>query len=291
MIITLKGADFSANNIGRISMPRKLNEYTLKAIAACGKELTEVQKMALDEVFLAMGVDGSNDVMSKTRKLYLPMIAGDVTKSLVNYADVSMTNDKPDISTTTWTLRSNGLVAVENNTADVLTLTLNNPLNTNNFSTFSLRTEHMSVEGERSYNIVLRGKSNNQLFLGAIHQSTSADKNSICFGGSYGRNWNYDSDGNYIVSSSDSVIRTQYLSSKESMFHGRLTTKELNIDNPNPITSDMSQEVSQTMYVHGLATCDTVHPFAVMAIGEYLEPEIARNICDKLDALYAAMES
>lgn len=289
MIITLKGADFSANNIGKINMPRVLNSYTLKAIAACGKELTEVQKIALDEVFLAMGVDGSNDVMSKTRKLYLPMIAGDVTKSLVNYADVSMTNDKPNISTATWTLRSNGLVAVENNTADALTLTLNNPLNTNNFSTFSLRTEHISVGGEKSYNIVLRGKSNNQLFLGAIHQS--ADKNSVYFGGSYGRDWYYDSDGNFIALSSDSVIRTQYLSSKESMFHGRLATKELNIDNPKPITSDMSQEVSQTMYVHGLATCDTVHPFAVMAIGEYLEPEIARNICDKLDALYAAMKS
>ena len=84
MIIKLKGADFAANNIGKITLPIKLNDYTKRAVASCGKDLTQEQQLALNDLFLAMGVDE----LSVSPGLILPL------KQKILETDVSKIKDK-----------------------------------------------------------------------------------------------------------------------------------------------------------------------------------------------------
>lgn len=86
MIIVLKEADFSANNIGKITMP--ISDFTLAAITASGNSgMTDAEKEALDSFFMAVGAIDNNGIWSKLDKVYLPFIGGDVTYGLVNYKD------------------------------------------------------------------------------------------------------------------------------------------------------------------------------------------------------------
>lgn len=277
MIIVLKGADFSANNIGKVQVTTDLHPYTKAAIDASGNtSLTGEQKSALNELFLAMGVDGSNDAMSKMRRVYLPIIAGDVSKALVNYNTTDMIVDK-ELSEEYWTLRSNGLVGVK--TGQSIELTENNILKADNFSSFLLRTEKMEAGiNDSSYVITLRGKTNTDLFLG-LRQSSVSGNNSFNFG-EYGAGWE-----GFTEKSKDKIKASCVVNSKTGFANnvqGLWTLK----DSPKPTTSDMSGETSQTCYVFGLSTVQTTKPYAVAMIGEAIDTEIAKNICAKIDALY-----
>lgn len=288
MIIKLKGADFAANNIGKITMPIKLNDYTKRAVASCGKDLTQEQQLALNDLFLAMGVDGSNDAMSVTRKLYIPMIAGDISKAMINYAEPNMTNDKTDLDSNVWTLRNNGLVAIGD--GQPINLTLNNILTADNYSCFNLRTEPM-ITGKSSYKLVLRGKTNNTLFLGITEQTSSAG-DSVFFNGSYGREWRLDADGKLIGvdNSPYDNITTKFVNVKDNVFQLR-NCEGITVGTPSPITSDMSGETTQTLYVKGLNTCEKNYAEALLMIGESYDLEVAANIAEKIDALYEVMKS
>ena len=86
MIITLKGADFSQENIGTITLPKDLNEFTLAAISASGNTMMdEGQMTALDNFFTSIGAIDGNGIYAKLDLLLLPMICADVSFAFVNY--------------------------------------------------------------------------------------------------------------------------------------------------------------------------------------------------------------
>lgn len=88
MIIVLKDANFANNNIGEVEVPRLINQFTLNAIAASGKTFTDAQTAALDDFFEAVGAFGTqSSIWSKLSKVYMPMLAGNLSKAIVNYKD------------------------------------------------------------------------------------------------------------------------------------------------------------------------------------------------------------
>lgn len=102
MIIRLSRADFSANNIGKYEFPKELSQFTLNAIAASGKVMTDEQKYALENFFSSVGAIENNGIWAKLDKVYIPFIGADVTKGLINYKDNNLDN----------TLNSNNLTLV-----------------------------------------------------------------------------------------------------------------------------------------------------------------------------------
>lgn len=279
MILVLKGADFSADNLGQVEVTINLHEYTEAAIVASGNNsMTKVQKSALNSLFLAMGVDGSNDVMSKIHRLYLPIIAGDLSKALVNYKDNSFTVDATPTSTY-WELRNHGLVGKQQ--GQDVDITESSPLLANNYCSFLLRTEKMvSGVNDGTYGLILRGKTNTGLFLGLRNESVSSNSG-IGFG-SYGCNWGVflNKENDEIKCSFVNYSQTKYT---KCVFGNVSSTTSL-----PAVTSDMSNETQQSLYVFGMSNENTAKPYGVGIIGEALTEEQAITIADKIDKLYEA---
>ena len=118
MIIKLKGADFSANNLGQINV-RELNDFTKSAITASSNTaMTEVQKYALDDFFYNIGAFGSkNNIYAKVKLLALPIIANGIDGAKVNF--------KNNISlplSDNWTLDDYGIKAISETPRIAVTL-------------------------------------------------------------------------------------------------------------------------------------------------------------------------
>ena len=278
MILVLKGADFSADNLGKVQVTTELHPFTKSAIQASGNTtLTSEQKSALDALFLAMGVDGSNNVMSKIHRLYLPIIAGDVSHALINYKDSSFVNDMV-LDNSHWTLRSNGLVGIAS--GQNINLTENNPIMQDNFFELFLRTE-LVTHGvdDSSYAMVLRGKTNTNAFLGLKQQSASS--NTICSFSEYGarcRDWYKTTDA---IKASGVNSASNY---NDAIKRGVYTHE----DTPKTTTVDMSTETSQTLYVLGLNSTNITKPFGVLMLGEALDSQDFLNIANSVDNLYSS---
>lgn len=109
MIFVLSTADFSANNIGQIPVPRELTAFTKNAIKASGNtSMTEEQKLALDDFFINIGAPNNSGIFSKLEVLILPMICTDVTKAFTNFKD----NSVIPLSSTSFTLQNNGIKSI-----------------------------------------------------------------------------------------------------------------------------------------------------------------------------------
>lgn len=89
MLIVIRNADFSANNIGTISVPAELNAFTKAALAASNNNgLAIDKKQALDTFFKEMGAFGSqSNLWSKFDMVYLPFVVSGMEYSLMNYID------------------------------------------------------------------------------------------------------------------------------------------------------------------------------------------------------------
>lgn len=109
MIITLKGADFSQDNIGQITLPADLDNFTLSAISMSGNtNMSDAQKSALNDFFENIGAFGTKStIFQKLEILMLPIICSDVTYGLVDYKG----GQQIDLSATDWELVSNGIKA------------------------------------------------------------------------------------------------------------------------------------------------------------------------------------
>ena len=81
MIIVLKGADFSANNIGKIEIPRDLTEKQKQMLANYSKNLSYEQKMAFGTF---MNTIDDNGITPKIKVLCMPILAGDKSEAFVN---------------------------------------------------------------------------------------------------------------------------------------------------------------------------------------------------------------
>lgn len=279
MILVLKTADFSADNLGKVQVTTELHQYTKAAIEACGNtNLSNEQKSALNELFIAMGVDGSNDVMSKVRRLYIPMIAGNVGKALINYNTINFAIDK-NLTDEYWTLRNNGLVGLKN--GQDINLVENNPIMADDMCIMFLRTEKMVVGvDDSSFSLILRGIKNPNLFLGLRQQSISNDE-SISFG-EYGAPWGF------IGSKVKDSIKTRYVNSAMTFYDKEDGLEYVHSDTPYKITTDMSVETSQTLYAFGLNSVQTSKSYGFAMISESLTSQQVKNIASKVNALYQA---
>lgn len=284
MIITLEGADFSADNIGQVELERQLNEYTLAAITASGNEnLTESQQYALDDLFLALGADGSNNILSKIRKLYLPMIASEVGNALINYATNNFTKDFTPNSAN-WELRNLGITQKASGQTFLIS-TFSPALVATNITQMWLRTENM-VRGtdDKNFIFVLRGKTNDSKFLGVAEMSASSD-NYIQWGATYGYN-------NFATTSKDTDQRVASGfsirgSSDYSVIRYSAGLYETTI---TPSTQgDMSGESAQSLYLLGLGDQRAPKPFGFMMLGEGIPEADFLNIASKVNALYIAL--
>ena len=85
MLIVIKDADFSANNVGKVSVPKKLDNFTLKALEASHNTgLAEDKKQALNTFFSEMGAFGSeSNLWSKFDMVYLPFLVSGMEYSLM----------------------------------------------------------------------------------------------------------------------------------------------------------------------------------------------------------------
>ena len=278
MIIKINGADFSQNNLGQVVVTTELDPFTKAAIAASGNNsLTLQQKVMLNELFLKMGVDGSNNVMSKIHRLYLPIIAGDVSHALINYKDTNFVNDKV-LDSSHWTLRSNGLVGIDS--AQGIELTESNPIMQNNFFELFLRTELVTpFVSDGSYAAVLRGKTDTNKFLGLAQ--TSLSNNEICSLSEYGAAWgNWDKKTDEIKASG-----VNSASNYNDVLQRGVYTHE---DAPKTTNVDMNGETSQTLYVLGLGSSNTTKPYGVLMLGEALDSQDFLNIANAVDNLYSS---
>ena len=88
MIIVLKGADFSTNNIGHIEVTKNLAPFTLAAIEASGNtSLRGEQKSALNTFFNNLGAFDNTGLWTKIKVLMMPMLSLDLAHSMVDYTD------------------------------------------------------------------------------------------------------------------------------------------------------------------------------------------------------------
>lgn len=147
MIIRLSRADFSANNIGKYEFPKELSQFTLNAIAASGKVMTDEQKYALEDFFTSIGAIDNNGIWAKLDKVYIPFIGADVTKGLMNYKTNNLDNT---LNADNLTL-VNGGVKVKGssnlNSADANNAVDNYVWNWESKSVFFLNTEPLIIDG------------------------------------------------------------------------------------------------------------------------------------------------
>ena len=275
MIIILNEADFSANNLGQVEVETDIMDFTKNAILASGNaSMTGEQKSALDNLFKAMGVDGSNDVMSKMVKVYIPMLANDVSKALVNYADEDFTVDLA-LNSANWKFQNRGLIGLAS--GQNITLTNNSVLNTTNYSCFVLRTAKM-VTGvaDGSKTLVLRGKITTTKFLGPSYNSASS--NNYIQMNNYGAKWMPDT----IKTADD--ISTNVFMYKDSTCRYRFG-KTWGIQSSPGTLTDMTGETQQNLYCFGVSDMNMAMPYGVAMIGEGMELEVAQNIAEKIDNL------
>ena len=281
MILVLKGADFSANNLGQVEVSQDLLPYTEAAILASGNaQMTPPQKSALDNLFRTMEAGQVGGVMSKMRKVYLPIIAGDVSKALTNYSTNSFSVDLV-LNSANWKIQSHGLIGYT--AGQPITLTLNNPLDGGNFSCFALRTEKMVVGAADSHQVMLlRGKTDTGKWLGLRCNSMSS--NNIVGSGESGANKWYSSYGKV----NDSISALGITMSGSTTFaispNNGGTSETFTPTN----VADMSGETSQSLYVFGLGDMNMQKPYAVAMMGEALTEQQTRDIVSKINALYDA---
>ena len=111
MILVLKGADFSANNIGKIDLPRELSDFTKAALSASGNtSLSDEQKLALDNFFINIGAVSNTGIWRKIKVLFLPILAADKERAFTNYVG----NTRISATLSNWDFADGALKAIDN---------------------------------------------------------------------------------------------------------------------------------------------------------------------------------
>ena len=81
MIIKLTGADFSAKNIGTISVPIEIDADIQQILSHYTRSLTDKQKYAFQLFYRGLQ---SNNLLGKITNLYLPILANSVNEAMFN---------------------------------------------------------------------------------------------------------------------------------------------------------------------------------------------------------------
>ena len=261
MIIKLPQADFSADNIGTITVPRTLSAFTLAAIEAGGRtNLTDLQKAALDDFFLAIGAgETGNTIASKMKYIFIPSIASSVANALVNYKNSDFTVEKtPDSSV--WSVSYKGLVASDNGSSKAITMTLSTALQANNVCLLVFRGDMFGTTnpGNQHY-LSLRGKTTDTKWLSFYQYQNGSTAGHFTTGGlpsqwiSGGYDETYPTVNGYNLTSNGA----------KKIIGGVA-------ESVTAPSVDMSTEVAgQTVYAFGMSSKNTI-PTAFAMLGEGL---------------------
>lgn len=162
MLIVIRDADFSANNIGTISVPVELNAFTKAALAASNNNgLASDKKQALDTFFKEMGAFGSqSNLWSKFDMVYLPFVVSGMEYSLMNYID-NTTVVTPN--TSYFSKVNGGIKPIANinasSEANVLKVSESYVFDYRNKSTIFLATEDVDTTKARYQGVVIQWAS------------------------------------------------------------------------------------------------------------------------------------
>lgn len=152
MLIVIRDADFSANNIGTISVPADLNAFTKAALAASNNNgLASDKKQALDTFFKEMGAFGSqSNLWSKFDMVYLPFVVSGMEYSLMNYID-NTTVVTPN--TSYFSKVNGGIKPIADFTSDAYKLKISSEyvFDYRNKSTLFLATENIITDIAHNY--------------------------------------------------------------------------------------------------------------------------------------------
>ena len=260
MIIKLPQADFSADNIGTITVPRTLSAFTLAAIEAGGRtDLTGLQKAALDDFFIAIGAgEAGATIASKMNYIFIPSLAGELAKSLINYKNTDFTVEKtPDSSV--WSVSYKGLVASDSGSSKAITIALSTPLMANNASLLFFRGDMFGTTnpGNQHY-LSIRGATNTSKWLSMYQYQNTENAGHFTTGGlpsqwvSGGYDETYPTVNGYNLTSGGA----------KKIIGGVVAS----VTAPSV---DMSTEASQTVYAFGMSSKNTI-PTAFAMLGQGL---------------------
>ena len=152
MLIVIKDADFSANNVGKVSVPKKLDHFTLDALEASHNTgLAEDKKQALNTFFSEMGAFGNeNNLWSKFDMVYLPFLVSGMEYSLMNYKD---NTTKVTPNTSYFSKVNGGIKPIADFKDDAYKLKISSDyvFDYRNKSTLFLATENVNTETAHNY--------------------------------------------------------------------------------------------------------------------------------------------
>lgn len=176
--LSINSANFSSVSIGKVDIPRELLEMTKAWIGASGNtNLTINQKNVLDE-FVGNIVDGG--IYNLLEKIYLPMLASDVSKSLVNYkvlsVDGSMSVFNNDVE-----LNTHGLQKASGGTFQINAFDSDYTISSDDFSLFVFTNKTVS-DSNTQLNSVSIGASNSGegiYYLGLLQPASMANSLTI----------------------------------------------------------------------------------------------------------------
>lgn len=274
MIIVLKGADFSTNNIGHIEVTTKLSPFTLAAIEASGNtSLRSEQKSALNTFFDNLGAFDNTGLWTKIKVLMMPMLSLDLAHSMVDYTDNEV---KVVPNSTYYEQVQDGLhgIATEGNfVADACQFESNKIVSSSNYSVVLLGTpETVSVDfGYTKGNL-------DTLFNG---MKTGAG----------GRNYNIQNHGNQILS----VNAQNVIVEKSFGFSSGASATDVNLYSDGiaktgtlsaqpsfAASTDGKLRYSFMRRSNGTMTA-TEGTLKVAIIGDSLTPDELKSLCDYVD--------
>lgn len=183
MVIVIKNADYSANNIGKVEVKRYLNPFTLAAINASGNQsMTNEQKSALDTFFEEIGAFGNeSEIWSKLDKVYIPFLCSSLSNACINYK--TNKSDK-DLSAERYTLRNGGITGVVKSQETYVEQYLeeNIAINTRNLSLFGIVMESDASLTNDSCLVAYEGNSGSNRWATSLSRTGNGDTN-LEFGG------------------------------------------------------------------------------------------------------------
>ena len=164
MIFVLKGADFSANNLGQVELRTEISEFTKDIILKSGNtSMTRQQQSALDSFFMAIGAFGeSSNIWSKIDMLVMPLICTDLEHASVDYTGKHTITG---LTESGYALRDHGITGVSDSPSNACA-TVNDVLfEKGNFSLFAMRTEEFTDAKQSSpYIAAYTGNSGSNRF-------------------------------------------------------------------------------------------------------------------------------
>lgn len=290
MIIRLSRADFSANNIGKYEFQKELSQFTLDAIAASGKVMTDEQKYALEDFFSNVGAIDNNGIWAKLDKVYIPFIGADVTKGLMNYKNNNLDNT---LNADNLTLVNGGVrVSGSSNvtSADANNAVDNYVWNWDSKSVFMLNTEPLVLDGSIPSIYQLAVYTNNVSNKWQGFKIRNMNNNMVSFNIEQSNSTILGDAKNYIDNSSI-VTRPQLIGASSNGSNvicmlGNGITKTFEVVNPYQADSN-----PHTLYPFAISINGIIKPemkaCGALILGDYLTEEEMKSLQIYVETLYS----